>query len=247
MTNLLSVQGLIKNFGRTAAVDDVSFDLGPGESLGVIGPNGSGKTTLVNLITGFVKPTMGKIYYHDRDITGLAPYKTARLGLTRTFQTARPYLRLQTFQNAIVPLFSNRLKKIAGRGYGGKEAVAMDLLEEVGFERDSLAPYKQASSLPHGYLKRLELARCLALQPDLIIMDEIFSGLSLAEVTGLTPIIHRLKKQGVAIIMVEHRLRELFQVTSRIAVLNFGRIIASGTPQEVLSDPEVKSAYLGAD
>ena len=246
-TPILSVQGLTKDFRRFRAVDDVSFDLIPGESLGIIGPNGSGKTTLVNLITGFVKPSSGRVLFRGKSITGRAPYRVARMGVARTFQMARPYLRLPAFQNAVVPLFSSRLRKLPGGAYGGREAVALDLLEEVGFERDSLAPFKQAASLPHGYLKRLELARCLALRPELIILDEIFSGLSLAEIAGLVPIIQNLQDQGVTLIMVEHRLRELFRVVNKVMVMNFGQCISSGPPDKVMADPAVREAYLGSE
>ena len=244
---LLSVKGLTKDFRKFRAVDNVSFDLGPGESLGIIGPNGSGKTTLVNLITGFVRPTSGKVIFKERDITRVAPYRIAQRGIGRTFQMARPYLRLPAFQNVVVPLFSSRLKKLPGGRYGGREAVALDLLEEVGFERDSLIPFKPASALPHGYLKRLELARCLALRPELVILDEIFSGLSLAEIAGLMPIIENLQEQGVGLIMVEHRLRELFRVVDRIMVMNFGAGIAEGSPAEVMASQTVKEAYLGSE
>jgi branched-chain amino acid transport system ATP-binding protein len=244
---LLSVRGLTKDFKKFRAVNDLSFDLAPGESLGIIGPNGSGKTTLVNLITGFVRPTTGRVVFKDRDITRLAPYRVAQKGIGRTFQMARPYPHLPAFQNVMVPLFSSRLKKLPGGRYGGREAVALDLLEEVGFERDSLIPFKPASALPHGYLKRLELARCLALRPELVILDEIFSGLSLAEIAGLMPIIENLQEQGVGLIMVEHRLRELFRVVDRILVMNFGGKIAEGTPAEVMASPAVKEAYLGSE
>ena len=244
---LLDVRGLTRDFGRLRAVNGVTFALAPGEALGVIGPNGSGKTTLVNLITGFVRPTKGTVSFKGRTITGLRPHRIARMGVGRTFQMARPYFRLRSLDNVVVPLCSGRVRKLAGGRYGGREAEAMDLLEEVGFERESLIPYKPASALPHGHLKRLELARCLALRPDLIILDEIFSGLSLAEVAGLAPIIERLRDQGVALIMVEHRLRELFRVTGRVMVMNFGRAIAQGTPAQVMEHPDVRAAYLGSE
>jgi branched-chain amino acid transport system ATP-binding protein len=127
------------------------------------------------------------------------------------------------------------------------DAVAIDLLEEVGFERDSKVPYKLASTLPHGYLKRLELARCLTLRPEVIILDELFSGLSLSEVTSLVPIINRLQSEGKTLIMIEHRLRELFRIVDRVMVLNFGQVIAQGTPAEVMESPAVKEAYLGSE
>ena len=122
-----------------------------------------------------------------------------------------------------------------------------DLLEEVGFERDSSVITQQAASLPHGYLKRLELAKCMALRPDLYVLDELFSGLSMAEVAGMVPVIDKIVAQGATIIMVEHRLRELFRIANKVIVLNFGKKIAEGTPDQVMDDPDVKSAYLGTE
>ncbi len=182
-----------------------------GELLGVIGPNGSGKTTLVNLITGFVKPDSGTVLYEGRDITGWMPYRVARLGIARTFQMAKPFAALPAFKNLIIPLYSPRVKGLVGGKYGDRDAVAKDLLEEVGFERESAVTSKSAGSLPHGYLKRLELAKCLALRADLIILDELFSGMSIAELASTVPIIEKLKVEGKTIVMIEHRLERTFQ------------------------------------
>lgn len=244
---ILQVKGMTKDFGGLRAMDDLSFDLGHGESLGIIGPNGSGKTTLVNLISGFVRPDSGCVIYKGRDITGMSPYHIARLGLTRTFQMARPFYKLPAFKNLVIPLFSPRVRGLSGGRYGDRDGIAIDLLEEVGFERDSMVPFKPASALPHGYLKRLELARCLALRPELIVLDELFSGLSLAEVASTVPIIEKLQEEGKALIIIEHRLRELFRIVDRVLVLNFGRKIAEGTPREVMGSEEVKKAYLGTE
>jgi ABC-type branched-subunit amino acid transport system ATPase component len=244
---ILEARDLTKDFGGLRALDRVSMDLRPGESLGIIGPNGSGKTTLVNLITGFTRPDHGIVRYQGRRITGMMPHRIAQLGLARTFQMARPFYRLPAYKNLIIPLFSRRVRRSAGGRYGDRDAVAIDLLEEVGFERDSFVPFKSTSVLPHGYLKRLELARCLALRPELIILDELFSGLSLAEVAGTVPIIEKLQTEGRSIIMIEHRLRELFRIVDRVVVLNFGRKIAEGTPGEVMDSEEVKKAYLGSE
>ena len=131
--------------------------------------------------------------------------------------------------------------------YGERDHIAIDLLEDVGFERDSAVPYKTAGNLPHGYLKRMELARCMALRPDLIILDEIFSGMSMSEVASTMPIIERIKDEGKTIIMIEHRLRELFRVADRVLVLNFGEKVAEGTPKEVTESEAVKKAYLGSE
>jgi branched-chain amino acid transport system ATP-binding protein len=244
---ILQVTQLSKSFGGVQAVMNVGFELAQGQILGIIGPNGSGKTTLVNLISGFVKPTKGTVLFKGRDITGLQPHKIANLGLTRTFQVMRPYHSLSAFKNLIVPLNSPRVKKSAAGRLGDIDAVAIDILEEVGFERDARVPYKTAGSLPLGYLKRLELGRCMALQPELIICDEVFSGLSMSEITSLIPLIERLRMEGITLMMIEHRLRELFRLTDRVVVLAFGQKIAEGTPDEVMNNQTVKEAYLGTE
>lgn len=244
---LLSISGLTKRFGGVTAVDSVSFDLAENELLGVIGPNGSGKTTLVNLITGFVKPDLGSVVYQGRDITGMNPYKIADAGIVRAFQMVRPFYQLPAFRNLIVPLYSPRVKRLVGGKYGDRNAVAKDILEEVGFERDSDVINKVASVLPHGYLKRMELGKCIAMRADLIILDELFSGLSMAEVASILPIIEKLRVDGKTIIMIEHRLRELFRIADRVIVLNFGQKIADGKPREVMESEAVKKAYLGTE
>ena len=244
---LLKASKLYKNFGGVQAIHDLSFELAEGELMGLIGPNGSGKTTAVNLITGFVKPTAGTILYQGRDITGRAPYKIVRLGIARTFQMVKPFYQLPAYKNMIIPLYSPRVKQMAGGKYGDRDAVALDLLEEVGFERDAHVAYKTASVLPQGYLKRLELAKAIALNPDLIILDELFSGLSLAEVASIVPIIEKLRQEGKSILMIEHRLKELFRIADRIVVLNFGEKIADGQAAEVMESDAVKKAYLGSE
>jgi len=244
---LLTISGLYKNFGGVQAISDLSVELAEGELVGLIGPNGSGKTTAVNLITGFVKPTKGEIVYRGRDITGWPPYKIVRLGIARTFQMVKPFYQLPAYKNMIIPLYSPRVKKMVGGKYGDRDAVALDLLEEVGFERDAFVAYKPAAALPQGYLKRLELAKAIALNPDLVILDELFSGLSLAEVAGIVPIIEKLRHEGKTIIMIEHRLKELFRIADRVMVLNYGEKIAEGKAAEVMASGEVKSAYLGSE
>jgi branched-chain amino acid transport system ATP-binding protein len=244
---IIKVRNISKTFGGVKALNNVSFDLIEGEVMGVIGPNGSGKTTLVNLITGFVKPDSGEVFFRDVKLTGLPPYKIADLGVARTFQIVRPYLSLKTYKNLIVPLWSPRARRFAGSRGGDRDAVAIDLLEEVGFERDAYVPYKLASALPLGYLKRLELARCLALRPEVIICDEVFSGLSMSEIASMVPLVENLRIKGASIIMVEHRLRELFRVADKVIMLDFGEKIAEGEPEEVMQDPRVKRAYLGEE
>ena len=248
---ILQVKNVNKAFGGVQALMNLSFSVSQGEVFGVIGPNGSGKTTLINCITGFIKMDSGKVFYRDREITGQAPHKIANLGITRTFQIMRPYYSLPAYKNLIVPLFSPRAKRTGGWRGGGKlgdrDTVGIDILEEIGFERDSFVPYKLASSLPTGYLKRLELARCLALRPEVIMCDEVFSGLSMSEIASMVPLIEKLQLEGLTLIMIEHRLRELFRVANRVMVLNFGEKIAEGIPEEVMEDENVKQAYLGSE
>jgi branched-chain amino acid transport system ATP-binding protein len=242
---------MTKTFGGIFALNDLSFDLHAGEILGIIGPNGSGKTTLVNCITGFTELTAGEVLYRGKKISGKPPHKIADMGITRTFQVMRPYYSLPAYKNLVIPLFSPRARRTGGWRGGGKlgdrNTVSIDILEELGFERESFVPYKKASNLPTGYLKRMELARCLALNPEIIICDEVFSGLSMSEIASMVPLIERLQMEGITLIMIEHRLRELFQVTNRVMVLNFGEKLVEGTPDEVMADESVKAAYFGSE
>ncbi len=248
---ILRLQEATKTFGGVLALNRVSFDVKEGEVLGIIGPNGSGKTTVVNCITGFIKMSSGQVFFRGREITGKPPHKIADMGITRTFQIMRPYYSLPAFKNLVIPLFSPRARRTGGWRGGGRlgdrDTVGIDILEEIGFERDSFVPYKRASTLPTGYLKRLELARCLALQPEVILCDEVFSGLSMSEIASMIPLIERFQMEGITVVMVEHRLRELFRVAGRVVVLNFGEKLMEGTPDEVMSNERVKEAYFGSE
>ncbi|RJR29541.1 MAG: ABC transporter ATP-binding protein [Desulfobacteraceae bacterium] len=248
---ILEVSEASKTFGGILALNRVSFSVRQGEILGIIGPNGSGKTTLVNCITGFIKMNSGKIMFRGKDITKKPPHKIADLGVTRTFQIMRPYYSLPAYKNLVIPLFAPRARRTGGWRGGGKlgdrNTVGIDILEEIGFERDSFVPFKIASTLPTGYLKRLELARCLALRPEIILCDEVFSGLSMSEIASMVPLIERLQMDGITLIMIEHRLRELFRVANRIMVLNFGEKLTEGTPEQVMADERVKVAYFGSE
>jgi len=248
---MLQVKEVTKTFGGIIALNNISFEVNKGEILGIIGPNGSGKTTIVNCITGFVKVSSGSVLFHGKDITGKPPHKIADIGITRTFQIMRPYYSLPAYKNLVIPLFSPRARRTGGWRGGGKlgdrNTVGIDILEEIGFERDSYVPYKTTSTLPTGYLKRLELARCLALKPEMIICDEVFSGLSMSEIASMVPLIERLQMDGITLIMIEHRLRELFQVANRIVVFNFGEKLMEGSADTVMSDPRVREAYFGSE
>jgi len=247
---ILRAEKMTKVFGGITALDRVSFEVARGEVLGIIGPNGSGKTTIVNCLSGFVKKTSGRVFFKGMDISQQPPHKIADMGLTRTFQVMRPYYSLPAYKNLVIPLFSPRARRTGGWRGGGKlgdrNTVGIDILEEIGFERDSYVPYKTAATLPTGYLKRLELARCLSLKPEMIICDEIFSGLSMSEIASMVPLIERLQLEGITLIMIEHRLRELFRVANRVMVMNFGTKLIEGTPGEVMADEKVKEAYFGS-
>ena len=248
---ILEVKDATKTFGGILALNRVHLQVKEGEVLGVIGPNGSGKTTLINCITGFIKMTSGRIFFRGKDITDKPAHKIADMGITRTFQIMRPYYSLPAYKNLVIPLFSPRAKRTGGWRGGGKlgdrNTVGIDILEEIGFERDSFVPYKITSTLPTGYLKRLELARCLALRPEIILCDEVFSGLSMSEIASMVPLIERLQMEGITLVMIEHRLRELFKVANRLVVLNFGEKLMEGTSEEVMADERVKEAYFGSE
>jgi branched-chain amino acid transport system ATP-binding protein len=248
---ILEVRDATKAFGGILALNRVSFDVREGDILGIIGPNGSGKTTLVNCITGFIPMTSGKVFFRGKEISRKPAHKIADMGITRTFQIMRPYYSLPAYKNLIIPLFSPRAKRTGGWRGGGRlgdrATVSVDILEEIGFERDSFVPYKMASALPTGYLKRLELARCLALKPEVILCDEVFSGLSMSEIASMVPLIERLQMEGITLVMIEHRLRELFRVAGRVLVLNFGEKLMEGTAEQVMADKRVKEAYFGSE
>lgn len=243
---ILAVDSLSKHFGGLTAVDSVSFNVYENDFLGVIGPNGAGKTTLLNLITGFLTPNSGKVFFRGKNITGMAPYKIAELGIARTLQMVRPFYHLPAYKNVIIPLCSPRALKLSGSKYGERDDIALDYLEEVGFERDTSVPYKPAGILPHGYVKRLELARALAMQPDLLVLDELFAGMSMSEVASTMFVIEKIRAKGITIIMVEHRVKELVRVSNRLMLLNYGQKIMEGKPADVISSSEAITAYLGA-
>lgn len=240
------VEGLKKRFGGVVAVSDVSFEIEKGTLVGIIGPNGCGKTTLVNLISGFIKPDAGKVIFKGRNITGMKASKISNLGLGRTFQMVKPFYRLPAYKNLVVPLSSPKVKKM-GSNYGDKDSIALDILEDIGFERDSPVPYKPASVLPHGYLKRLEMARVIALESEFIIFDELYSGLSLAEVSSISPLIEKLIEDGKTVIMIEHRLKELFKIANKVIVIDQAQKIAEGAPRVIMQDERVTKAYLGVE
>ncbi|MCB2227575.1 MAG: ABC transporter ATP-binding protein [Desulfarculaceae bacterium] len=246
----LEVKGLRKDFGGLTATNDVSFDLGREEIVGLIGPNGAGKTTLVRLINGILKPDQGTVRFKGKNITGSKAYDIVNLGIASTFQNMRPFRRLPIIANVMVSCLSPRAMK-RGEWVKKVEAKAMDALEFAGISDMAL---EKASTLSQGDLKRLEVARAVATDPELLILDEPFGGLSPAETELMAKSVARLHKggrfgrlhsEGPAMIIIEHKLQQLMKIVDRIIVLNFGTIIADGTPEQIVKIPEVVEAYLG--
>jgi branched-chain amino acid transport system ATP-binding protein len=238
MTVLLEVRELVRSFGALRAVDGVSFDVREGELLGLIGPNGAGKSTLYNLIAGAVAPTSGEIRFKSRSVGGWKPYHAARAGIGRTFQIPKPYRNLTVVENVA---FSALLHE---RTVAAARSQAYAVLAEVG-----LAAYAEASIgiLTVGLLKRLEVARVLALRPSLVLFDEIMAGLTPSEVDGMTRLISSLPARGITVIWVEHVLYAIMKAAPRIMVLHRGELIADGTPEQLAKDPVVIKAYFGEE
>ena len=219
------------------AVEDVGFEVAEGEILGLIGPNGAGKTTLFNLVSGYLRPTRGSVALFGREVTGLAPFALARLGVSRTFQVVRPFLRLSVLENVMVGSFlRNRRPRDA-------EAAALEVLALLGMEKLADAP---ASALTLAARKRLEIAKALALRPRLLLLDEVVAGLNPSEVAATIEVIRRIRQGGVTIVIVEHILKVIMGLSDRVVVLDHGRKLAEGSPAQVAANPEVIAAYLGS-
>jgi branched-chain amino acid transport system ATP-binding protein len=246
----LEIEAIQKSFGGLSAISDVSFSMGREEVLGLIGPNGAGKTTLLRLITAILKPDYGTIRFKGKEIVGLKTWDIVNMGIACTFQNMRPFKRLPIIANVMVSCLSPRAMK-SGEWVKRIEAKAMDALEFAGISDMAL---EKASTLSQGDLKRLEVARAIATEPELLLLDEPFGGLSPAETELMAKSIKRLHKggrfgrlhsEGPAMIIVEHKLQQLMKIVDRIIVLDFGTIIADGKPEEIVTDKKVIEAYLG--
>ncbi|MEM2394682.1 MAG: ABC transporter ATP-binding protein [Candidatus Bathyarchaeia archaeon] len=238
---LLEVEKLTKRFGGLIAVNNVSFQVDEGELLGIIGPNGAGKTTLFNLITGYLKPDSGKVKLRGEDITGLSPNKIANKGLARTFQIVRPFRHLPTIANVLVALQSYRGRRRI-EWIKTPERKAMEMLEDVGLSDMALEP---AENLSHGDLKRLEIARAMALEPEIVLLDEPFGGLNPVETEYMIKSLQRIHLDGHTLVIVEHKLHALMRLVKRVIVMHYGEIIAEGTPKEIAENKKVIEVYLG--
>ena len=239
--HLLEGNGVTRNFGGLAAVSSVDFYVDKGEVVGLIGPNGAGKTTLFNLISAALVPKPGTIIYKGQNITGLKPHKICRMGIARTFQTVKIFANLPVIENVRVGAFFGPPKS-PSPAQATREA--MELLEFVGLSKVAGSP---AKDLTLANQKRLEVARALATKPELLLLDELMAGLNQTEVALAIDLVKQIRDKGITIIMIEHVMKAIMSVCDRIIVLNYGKKIAEGTPQEIVNSKTVIEVYLGED
>lgn len=243
MEPLLECKNLTKYFGGLAAVNNINLQVERGAILGIIGPNGAGKTTLFHLITGFEKVTSGTVEFKGEDITNLKPFKIVDKGIARTFQTVRPFNMMSVFNNVVVSCLSKRATRMSDPSENLQDR-AWEIMELVGLG-DAANMMRMPIILPHGDLKRIEIARAIASKPELLLLDEPFSGLSPGEVADQQSLILKLHKEGYTIVIIEHMLRALMKVVKKVFVMDFGEKIAEGTPRQVAKNKKVIEAYLG--
>ncbi|MFX1500729.1 MAG: ABC transporter ATP-binding protein [Promethearchaeota archaeon] len=237
---ILEVKNLTKKFGGLTAVNDFSFEIKRGEFVGLIGPNGAGKTTIFNLISGFERPSSGSIRFDGIEISGLKPFKIVNLGIARTFQIVRSFKFLSLLDNVEVSCLSDRGRAVSKKI--GTEEYASSILTSVGLiDKATIPPIV----LPHGDLRKLQIAKAIGTNPELLLLDEPFSGLSFEEQVGITELIKKLHSEGVTIFMTGHVLRELMTLVPRVIAMHQGKFIADGPPREVANNKIVLEAYLG--
>ncbi|MFW9993131.1 MAG: ABC transporter ATP-binding protein [Candidatus Odinarchaeota archaeon] len=238
---IIEARNLSKHFEGLKAVDNVNFSIRAGELVGIIGPNGAGKTTLFNVLTGFLKPERDSgIFFKGKNIAGWPAFKITKLGIARTFQLVRPFKRLNALENTTVPHIPKNLISRAStlKNRATWSLITVDLADKKNYP---------AFVLPHGDLKRLDFARSMATQPQVLMLDEPFAGLSHEEAFRVERVIKDANEKGMTIIIVEHKLKILMRLVERVLVLHQGRLIGEGTPKEVANNQEVIAAYLGTE
>jgi len=234
--SFLDVKKVSRFFGGLSALTNVSFEVNKGDIVGLIGPNGAGKTTLFNVVNGFYKPSKGEVFFRDRTISGLKPHQICQQGIARTFQVVKPLQRMSVFDNVLASAFLRTASRVEAA------ELALDILQFTGLseERNTIS-----RGLPLGMRKRLEIARALATQPELLLLDESFAGLNPTELNESIQIIRKIREKGITIMIIEHHMKVIMSLSDRIVVLNYGEKIAEGTPQEIRHNPLVVEAYLG--
>ncbi len=236
--SLLQIREVSKRFGGLVALTDVSCSVNQGEIVGLIGPNGAGKTTLFNVVNGFYPPTKGEVLFKGEEISHLKPHQICRLGIGRTFQVVKPLRRMTVLDNVVASAF------LRAKGKAEAEAIAFEALRFTGLYEDRNLLSK---GLPLGNRKKLEIARALATQPKLLLLDESFAGLNPSEQNELIDIIRKVKGKGITIMVIEHHMKVIMSLSDRVVVLNYGEKIAEGTPKEIGSNSLVIEAYLGEE
>jgi len=241
MASILEISGLSKAFGGLQAVQGIDLDIHREDLVGIIGPNGAGKTTVFNLITGFIRPDTGDIRFNGENITQLKPFQIVNLGMSRTFQLVDLFKEMKVIENVMIPCFSHRGRR---QQHGGKKSweVGMEILEEMGLG-DRYNEF--VSNLAFGELRLLDIARAMATEPDLLLLDEPFSGLDVQDAEILATAIQRMHQKGQTIVIIEHRLRDLLKLVERVVVIVFGQKIAEGAADEIMNNERVIQAYLG--
>jgi len=234
--SFLKLDRVVKSFGGLTAINDVSFEVHKGEIVGLIGPNGAGKTTVFNVINGFYSPTKGDVFFKDKKISGLKPHKVCRLGIARTFQIVKPLQRLSVLDNVIASAF------VKANTWNKAKEISIETLKFSNLYNDRDAISK---GLPLGKRKRLEIARALATQPDMLLLDESFAGLNHSELNESIEIIRKIKEKGITILIIEHHMKVIMSISERIVVLNYGEKLAEGPSGKIGTDPKVIEAYLG--
>lgn len=241
MDPILEIKGLSKAFGGLQALINFALTVHQGELIGIIGPNGAGKTTIFNMITGFIQPDSGEVWFRGEKITHLKPFQIVNLGMSRTFQLVDLFREMTVLENLMVPCFSHRAKN--HRHQGKKPwSVAMEFLNQMGLEHR----YNElAKNLTFGELRLLDIARAMATEPDILLLDEPFSGLDVEDAAVLSAAIRRMHEKGQTMIIIEHRLRDLLKLVERVVAIVFGEKIAEGTPEDILKEEKVVRAYFG--